>query len=66
MREEAEKGYQKLLSGQKEPWARNWETWALFLVLLTHDVTSGRLLCLPGPIFPICELEDSVVLILET
>lgn len=64
MREESEKGYQRLLSEQKELWARKWETWVLILVLLIHDVTSGRLLCLSGPMFPINELEDSVILIL--
>lgn len=63
MKAEAEKGYQKLLNEQKEPWTRNWGAWVLTMVLLIHDVTSGRLLCLPGPIFSICEIEGSVVLI---
>ena len=62
MREEAGKGCQKLLDEQKEPWARNWETWVLILVLLFHGATSSRSLCLPGLDFPICEIGGSVVL----
>lgn len=58
-----EKGCQGLLSEQKELDQAS-RDWSLVPVLLVCGVMCSGSLCLPVLSFPICEMEDSVVITL--